>query len=436
MNVNPWIFIFLIVILTTALIFSSFAQAQDSLKAVPAGNAEKFYQQGLKLITAGRFDEAEVLLKNSLKEDPKLVKARIALAGLYENTRKFEEALNELKIAEKLEPDSIEIKFSLVSVYYHQSKLDLAKETAEKILQKNSQDKRAYNNLGLIYNALGKQKEAEELYKKAVGLDPNFTGARINLSSLYISQDRLREAKNVILKDKPEEVNAIDNPRLLNNLGIIYFKENNLDFAEEAFKKSKESGNLEAIYNLALVYIKGGQLDKAEGEIYKFTDRFSFFSPAYIVNAEILVKKNSLDEAEVEYQKAQEIGLKDLVFYVKVGNFFVKKGDYQKAIDIYNEAVKIFPKEEILYNNLGVVYFKLKKFDTALFSFLKAVELNKKYADAYFNLGRLYEETKENALACQYYKKYIELYPDAPDKEVVNKKIKILEKEKQDAVLK
>lgn len=421
--------IFLILILSVILFIPSFAaENKDSASSSQISTADKFYREGLKLISQKRFEEAEMLLKRALKEDSKFVNAYIGLAVVYEDIQRFEEALDELRKAGELEPNNAEIKLGQASVYYHQGKNKEAKEMLEKILEREPLDKRAYNNLGLVYKSLGKFKEAEDSYKKALELDSAFTGARANLSSLYISRGRFVEAKGIILEGTPQD--KISNYHLLNNLGIIYFKENNFKEAEELFKRAAEGGMPEAFYNLALVYIKQDEFGKAESEIYKVTDKQPFFSSANIAVGEILCRRNCPDEAEVEYQKARTGGSKDLVFFVKFGNFLIKKGEIQGAIDIYNEAIDIFPQKEILYNNLGVAYFKIKKFDEAEKSFLKALKINGKYADAYFNFGRLCEDREEKYRAVENYKKYLELMPDAADKKEVEEKIKNVSRSK------
>ena len=65
----------------------------------------------------------------------------------------------------------------------------------------------AHNNLGIIFQSLGKLKEAEKCYRRTIELKPNHIGAYNNLGAILQLLGRLDEAElyfRKIIKLKPD----------------------------------------------------------------------------------------------------------------------------------------------------------------------------------------------------------------------------------------
>jgi len=89
----------------------------------------------------------------------------------------------------------------------------------------------------------------------------------------------------------------------------------------------------------------------------------------------------------------------------------------------------ILKKERSLYHyNLGVAYSQAKLYDEAIEEYEKSLKYGSLNADAHYNLGLLYENIKKvPERAIEHYRKYLEIKPDAADKEEVVGWIKKLE---------
>lgn len=70
--------------------------------------------------------------------------------------------------AQSQAPDNIEIIKDLAFDYYLQKENEKALETIKPVLEKNNADDQAYQIGGNIYRALGQDKDADKLYKKAI----------------------------------------------------------------------------------------------------------------------------------------------------------------------------------------------------------------------------------------------------------------------------
>jgi tetratricopeptide (TPR) repeat protein len=83
--------------------------------------------------------------------------------------------------------------------------------------------------------------------------------------------------------------------------------------------------------------------------------------------------------------------------------------------------------------DVGTFYLKKGNYDAAIDRFQDAAQRQPKLAKPYLLMGEAYEKKSEPASAITAYRKYLELFRAAPDKEKVNKRIEKLEAESKSA---
>ncbi|MEW5821484.1 MAG: tetratricopeptide repeat protein, partial [Cyanobacteriota bacterium] len=88
--------------------------------------------------------------------------------------------------------------------------------------------------------------------------------------------------------------------------------------------------------------------------------------------------------------------------------------------------LKEHPDSYEAYNNIGLVYLENNDYDNAVKYLNKAISINSDYAKAYFNLGLAYSKLNNFGMAISNYEKYLNLEPDAPNTDVVEKEIQRL----------
>ena len=84
--------------------------------------------------------------------------------------------------------------------------------------------------------------------------------------------------------------------------------------------------------------------------------------------------------------------------------------------------------ERALYQyNLGIVYAQAQRYDEAIEAYQQSLELDPKNADAHYNLGLLHERVKSQPdRAAWHYRRYLELKPQAEDRDEVQQRIDML----------
>jgi len=98
----------------------------------------------------------------------------------------------------------------------------------------------------------------------------------------------------------------------------------------------------------------------------------------------------------------------------------------------YLKLLEIMPDNPDIHYNLGILYLKRNDYFDAAQEFMQAVRLNPQDAEACYNLGILYEIfLNDKKMAVFYYRKYLEINPEAQDKGIVKSWIKELRKDER-----
>ncbi len=81
---------------------------------------------------------------------------------------------------------------------FHKGEEEKAEELYKKALALEPRAKQAYGNLGALYFKQGRHAEAERALEKALEMDPDYVFPRCNLASIRIGQGRFEEAEEIL----------------------------------------------------------------------------------------------------------------------------------------------------------------------------------------------------------------------------------------------
>jgi tetratricopeptide (TPR) repeat protein len=116
--------------------------------------------------------------------------------------------------------------------------------------------------------------------------------------------------------------------------------------------------------------------------------------------------------------------------WLETGLAQFQKQDYDAALASFTKALEMEPKSAVAYNMLGMAYrFKYNQVrnqelkDKEIAAFQKAIEVDPNYWVALINLGATYYFSGEKAKAAPLFKKALELNPQHPEKEQIEKLI-------------
>jgi len=223
-------------------------------------------------------------------------------------------------------------------------------------------------NKAASLSKIGKRQEALKLIDSAIEKKPNESQFFYKKYQVYLQINETEKA-NIALKKA--NVLQPNDPDILLDLGVAYFKENKIDSAKYYYQKCipLKKSKFDVYNNLANLY--------AQNEITK-------------------------DSAVYYYQKALIDDPKQASSYYNFGNFYKNQEKYDMAVQMYEQAIELNPSLSSAYTNLAVVYSEKKELQLAIKSALKAAEIEPNDYGNNAMLADLYFENKDYKNAIKY----------------------------------
>ena len=246
---------------------------------------------------------------------------------------------------------------------HQEGKTDIAQDLYNQILKIDPNYINALNNIGVIFQGLGKKQRAKECFEKAIKINPNYADAYYNLGNIFKDLGKNQKAKEFFEKAIEINPNYAD---AHNNLGNVFKDSGNLQKAKEFFEKAIENNpnHAGALNNLGVIFKE--------------------------------LKKNR--EAKNCFEQVIKINPNHADAHNNLGVIFQELGKIEKAKECYEKAIVINPNYADAYNNLGGRFQELGKNQKAKECFEKAIEINPNYAIAHWNLHGLSTDIDEALL--------------------------------------
>jgi tetratricopeptide (TPR) repeat protein len=201
---------------------------------------------------AGDAAKGKSLLLQVREKDPAMYVVPFLLGEAALGAQKWEEASTELKKCLELNPHFDQAMLGLARALIFQEKAPEAKEWAQRAIQFNPENYRAWYQLGFIDSRTDKQAAIVD-YEKAVSIQGNFAPLRRDLGMLYYEQQKYAEAAQHL--GKAVELGMNDAP-LYNFLGISYSRAKHFTQAIASYKEAlkRDPDLAEAHLNLGFAY--------------------------------------------------------------------------------------------------------------------------------------------------------------------------------------
>ncbi|MCA9400318.1 MAG: tetratricopeptide repeat protein [Candidatus Omnitrophica bacterium] len=256
-----------------------------------------------------------LLWEDSLKKSPDNFRALSNLGTLYAQKGDFQKA-------KKLLGRSIKIKASpgayiaLGNIYMQEDDPQTALVHYQKAITQKGMLGTDYYNAGLASLRLGHTTEAELYFQEARKINPGLLTAGLELAQIYLKQQRMIQAKDVLL-DNLRQDPADERTHLL--LMQLFFSTGELTAAR-----------LKAEYLIL-------ECDDLE---------------VLIRTAQMLAQHGYFSAAVKCYQKAEALEHKPARFYIEMGKIFGNQEAWEKAREIWEEGRARFPDQEEVFDRL------------------------------------------------------------------------------------
>lgn len=224
---------------------------------------------------------------------------------------------------------------------------------------------------------------AEELFKRAVGIDPGYSQAYAGLCETYLAWYELERATE------------------------------RFEQAEKACELAlvKSSGGVEVHQAMGELYSYAGRYTEALKSYRQVTELDPTYVDGYVGTARVLAEMGKLDESEAEIQKAIA---EDPVYWVSVnayGALLMKLGRFVEAAEQFFKVTLLDPTSTLALNNLGAASVMAGNFKQAA----EAFELSNAIAPdaaAIYNSGTMYFYAGDLDRAQELYRDAVELTPE------------------------
>jgi Flp pilus assembly protein TadD len=164
------------------------------LPPTPESNkAGETYTKAVEAAQAGRYDEAEPMLKEILVQFPNLAPAHYNLGYVYQEKKDWKAAEAEYQRVTELEPTKSDAFLALAAVRELDGRTQEAVEGVLAAAPSFAQDPKFQYALGIMCVNVGKSAEAEAAFKKAVELDPANPEPYFHLATIAVSANGCRK---------------------------------------------------------------------------------------------------------------------------------------------------------------------------------------------------------------------------------------------------
>jgi len=372
----------------------------------------------------GRIEIANRILERLYKENPQDVTTGLDLVETYYLLGRYEKGFKLVKSIKAQAPDTARVHELLGRYYIYKKDWGKAIENykrAEKCLPFLSFDPEIYQILGFLYELQGQDSLAITYLERSDfqfglrGLRPCNTETKKALLRLYLKNDKLKEAKGLLLNNIECFPDYADASILLGwiELNMGNYK-NTVEYLEKVIDLGK--GNTTVYANLSRAYANLGDSLKAE-----YCAKLAIWSnpkeiDGYLALVSLYMKAKQYDKAFRVMDDAEFFHPGKKVIYITKAQILFSAARYEDCVEVLNAGLKKYPKDEDLLEFAGEVYFKLKDVDKAILMYERLIKLAPRNARYLNNLGYHLAELGvrlDRALACT--EQAIKLVPNSAD---------------------
>tara|TARA_B100000315_G_scaffold254836_1_gene296739 strand:- start:1737 stop:3305 length:1569 start_codon:yes stop_codon:yes gene_type:complete len=155
-------------------------------------------QSVVDIYKSGNLSKAELLAKQLINNNPKIVFLYNLLGLILAEQKKDDQAMKCYETGINIDPTYGMIYSNMGLLFYKEktaSNIKKAETFYKKAISLDARIPEPHNNLGNLYNYLDKINDAIDYYKKAIDINPKFSYAHHNLGSAYVAIGKFSEAK-------------------------------------------------------------------------------------------------------------------------------------------------------------------------------------------------------------------------------------------------
>jgi tetratricopeptide (TPR) repeat protein len=245
--------------------------------------------------------------------------------------------------------------------------LQEARKELKSAREKGNRSPRVWNETGLVFEDMKRDREAKLCYEKSIQLDKSYA-------------------------------------RPYNGLGDIMAKEGRADLAHEYYRKAADASprSSERQYALAKSLLEQGDEDgariavqRAVRGIHHEGDSSASQAEESAAAAEFFLSAGRADIAEAEYAFALKGDPRNVHYFNQLGMAFRRQKKYSEALANYKKALQVSPNDTVIFFNMALAFIGMRNYPAAGAALQKALMININFKEAENLLKKVQQEIKK-----------------------------------------
>jgi tetratricopeptide (TPR) repeat protein len=310
-------------------------------------------------LSRGAVADAEKLLQEGIRGNAKTFRLRFALADVYKNTGRSDQAvavLNECLALDKDRgnPDILTALNALAKVHLERREMDKAKGYADEVVKASPRNVDAHMVRGNLDLLKGDGAGAVAEFRTVVGERPQFVPGYLLLAEGHLLKKEMNLAQEALQNALKADPKSRDARRAL---GRFHAMQKEYPKAEENLRRILEENpsDQEVRSDLGDVYAAAGEPANAEREYAEIKRRAPKAPLGYVKMADLYRARGMRDRAVAEYVAAIKEAPGNMPLYMFLGRIHVEGKEYAKAAKAYEEALARRPDFWVAANDLAVL---------------------------------------------------------------------------------
>ncbi len=224
-----------------------------------------------------------------------------------------------------------------------------------------------------------------------------------------VKKDSLVQAEQLFRKALKLEPNNARNALLFSNLGTVQKRLGKTDEAIESYTLALNiiPYSTAMLLNRAALYLEKDLLQKAYLDYCNVIDLVPKNQEARLFRAYIYMQRREYKEARVDYNVVLEQDVKNKTARIGLAMLDEKEGRFQSAMDAMNRLVSDYPQDASVWKMRANMEWEHGQLDAALYDLDEVLKLDARDAASYVMKGDIYLEQKKKSDAREAYEKAI-----------------------------
>ncbi len=366
------------------------------------------------LVGNGKAEEALLFAQKTVELTPHDLKAREFLAKVYSRLKKFDLAISQYREILKKDPGSKDVGLHLSTLLIRVKEYGPALDELSILIEREPEMMLAHYYKGRIHMELKAYDSAKQAFLRGLEIDSKFLPALMDLATLYGRMDKVDmaiETYNKILLSYPTSIVARE------KLIALYYKTGQEKLAEDNMEEMKRifsPGDLKR-KRLGLIYLRYGKLNKSIEELKSIVSAWPDDQEARYYLGAALEENGDLAGAYENFDLLNADSGYFINARMHMAYILEKQERPDEAISLVKETINHKRDNPRLYLMLTSLYEIKEEYLNAVDILKEGIRYNARNTDLFYRLGVVLDKLKRNEECLEQMEMVIKIDPQHAD---------------------